>query len=352
MAPTFRVIDTGVREGRINIAFDQALIELHKQDAIPDTIRFLQFRPSALIGRHQALSREVKLDYCRAHGIGLVRRITGGGALYMDEGQFGFELLFNRKRLDLGTLSEVAQAVCEAAAEGLKLLGIDARFRPRNDIEVGGRKISGSGGFFDGDTIFYQGTLLVDMNPRKMLDVLNVPREKLAKRALDSAEQRVVTLRELLGESTPSLSRIKNALLHGFERRLGIAAAPGDVTADEETEARRIFDEEIGRDEFVEELDNPEHHAGVLSASVTGRGGTISAHVRLEGRRIREVLVTGDFFVTPPRTILDLEAGLRGIDIADVANRIESFFAATPIGMLSATSKDFADAIGAAIGAS
>jgi lipoate-protein ligase A len=270
----------------------------------------------------------------------------------MDEGQFGFELLFNRKRLDLGTLSEVAQAVCEAAAEGLKLLGIDARFRPRNDIEVGGRKISGSGGFFDGDTIFYQGTLLVDMNPRKMLDVLNVPREKLAKRALDSAEQRVVTLRELLGESTPSLSRIKNALLHGFERRLGIAAAPGDVTADEETEARRIFDEEIGRDEFVEELDDPEHHAGVLSASVTGRGGTISAHVRLEGRRIREVLVTGDFFVTPPRTILDLEAGLRGIDIADVANRIESFFTATPIGMLSATSKDFADAIGAAIGAS
>lgn len=352
MAPTFRVIDTGVREGRINIAFDQALIELHKQGAIPDTIRFLQFQPSALIGRHQALSREVKLEYCRAHGIGLVRRITGGGALYMDEGQFGFELLFNRKTLDLGALSEVARTLCEAAVEGLKTLGVDARFRPRNDIEVDGRKISGTGGFFDGDTIFYQGTLLVDMNPGTMLEVLNVPWEKLAKRALDSAEQRVVTLRELLGDSTPGLSRIKEALLHGFERRLGIAAAPGDISPAEEAEARRIFDDEIGRDEFVEEIDDPQRQHGVLSASVTGRGGTISAHVRLEGRRIREVLVTGDFFVTPPRTILDLEASLRGVEIDSVGNRVEAFFAATPIGMLSATPGDFANAIDAAIAVS
>ena len=56
----FRVIDTGLREGRRQIAFDQALIDLHKAGQVPDTIRFLRFPPTALIGRHQALSREVR----------------------------------------------------------------------------------------------------------------------------------------------------------------------------------------------------------------------------------------------------------------------------------------------------
>ena len=61
----FRVIDTGLRGGRANIAFDQALIEARREGKIPDTIRFLRFRPSALIGIHQYLSHEIKLDYCR-----------------------------------------------------------------------------------------------------------------------------------------------------------------------------------------------------------------------------------------------------------------------------------------------
>ncbi len=62
MTARFRVIDTGLREGRANIAFDQAMIEAHKAGQIPDTIRFLRFPPTALVGRHQALGREVRLD--------------------------------------------------------------------------------------------------------------------------------------------------------------------------------------------------------------------------------------------------------------------------------------------------
>jgi lipoate---protein ligase len=80
---TFRVIDTGVRDGRRQIAFDQALIEAHKAGSIPDTIRFLRFPPTALIGRHQALSSEIKLDYCSAHGIGrsISTRASSAGSL-------------------------------------------------------------------------------------------------------------------------------------------------------------------------------------------------------------------------------------------------------------------------------
>ena len=343
MAASFRVIDTGVREGRRQIAFDQALIDAHQAGAIPDTIRFLRFPPTALVGRHQALARELNLDYCRAHGIGIARRITGGGAIYFDEGQLGWELVLHRTTLGIGSLAELTRSICEAAAAGLSRLGIEARHRPRNDIEVDGRKLSGTGGFFEGDTLFFQGTVLVDMNPADMLAALTVPQAKLARRALDSAAQRVVTLKGLLG-AAPSLQSVREALLAGFAERLGIAAVPGSVTDFEESLAARHYDEEIGTDAFVAEIDDPAADGSLLAARHTGAGGTIEAYLRLEGARrdrIREALITGDFFVTPPRTILDLEAALRNIAVADAGTAIERFFEQARVGLLTVAPADF-----------
>ena len=148
------------------------------------------------------------------------------------------------------------------------------------------------------------------------------------------------------------MPEVKRAMLAGFARRLDIEPEQGDISAIEEALARQAFSDEIGRDEFVEEIDDPRLKPGVLSASVSGRGGTISAHVRLEGNRLREVLITGDFFVTPPRVILDLEASLRGVEVERVGVHVESFFANAEIGMLSATPGDFSQAICSAIASS
>ena len=122
----------------------------------------------------------------------------------------------------------MTRRICEAAALGLQKLGVPARYRPRNDIEVDGRKISGTGGLFDGNLIFYQGTLLVDFEPAKMLACLNVPAEKLAKRGLDSAAQRIVTMRELLGSGVPEIDTIYQGLVAGFNEGLGIARTVGN----------------------------------------------------------------------------------------------------------------------------
>ena len=344
----FRVIDTGLREGRANIAFDAALIALHKAAEIPDTIRFLTFQPTALIGRHQALAQEINLDYCRANGVGLARRMTGGGAIYMDEGQFGFELVFRRETLGITNLGELARAICEAAAAGLQTLGVDARYRPRNDIEVDGRKISGTGGFFDGDTMFYQGTLLLRLDPARMVGALNVPAAKLAKHGATNAGGRVVSLSELAPEAAGDPARVKAALLQGFANQLDLTPQVGEITAAEEAAARAAFDDEIGRDDFVAEIDAPKEGAGVRSASAQTPGGAITVHLRMEGARqtrIREALVTGDFFVTPPRVVMDLEAALRGVEADDAHAATMRFFAAANVGILSARPEDLADVI-------
>jgi lipoate-protein ligase A len=255
----------------------------------------------ALVGRHQALSREVKLTTAAA--IGYRRRITGGGAIYFDEGQLGWELVFGRATLGIASLGDLAREICEAAAAGLRRLGVNAKYRPRNDIEVDGRKISGTGGFFDEDTLFYQGTVLVDMNPADMVAALNVPEAKLAKRALDSAAQRVVTLKELLGRA-PEIDAIKSALLAGFAERLGITPVPGQITVEEESLATKYHDEEIGTDEFVAEIDDPGALKGALV--YTGAGGTITAYVRLEAAE-RPPAGSSRFSSSRRRTVFDLK---------------------------------------------
>lgn len=349
----FRVIDTGVRDGRMQIAFDEALSDLHKAGRVPDTVRFLRFQPSALVGRHQAVSHELKVAHCRQAGVGIVRRITGGGAIYLDEGQVGWEVVLSRKRLPLPALADYTRAICEAVAHGLSEgFGIDARFRPRNDIEVGGQKLCGTGGFFDGDTLFYQGTVLVDVDPARMMACLNVPEAKLKKRDLDKAENRVTTLKALLGGEAPDVHAVHQAVLTGLSTKLGIEPQQAMPSDEEEMLARKIHDETIGTDEFVFEIDEPRQE-GVHEASQTGAGGTVSAYVRLEGagaaRRLREVLLTGDFFVTPPRMVLDLEAALRGVMVAEAGSAVDRFFATTKPDLLTIAPADFRRAIEEAV---
>jgi lipoate---protein ligase len=348
MARPFRVIDTGLREARENIAFDEALIEAHKEGAIPDTIRFLRFHPSALVGRHQAIGREINVAHCKANGIAIGRRITGGGALYLDEGQIGWELVFGRDSLGTGDLGELTQKICEAAAAGLSTLGITARFRPRSDIEVEGQKLCGTGGFFDGDTLFYQGTLLIDFDPAKMLAALKLPAPPPVPEGEAPPKPRMTTLRALLGEKTPDLPAIQEAMLHGLADGLGIAPERGEITADEEFRALRLYGEEIGTDDFVYEIDAPDAGAGIHAATEATPGGTVSAYLRLEGpqeSRVREVLISGDFFVTPPRVIYDLEASLRGVKVADLGHAIDSYFSGAQVGILTVPPASFRSVI-------
>jgi lipoate-protein ligase A len=347
-ASPLRVIDSGVIEGRRNIAIGQAIIELHQIGSVPDTLRFLRFPPTALVGRHQALGQEINLGYCRENDIGVVRRITGGGAIFLDPGQLGWELAIKRSTLGIHSLSDVAREICEAAADGISSLGVKASYRPRNDIEVEGRKISGTGGFFDGDTLFFQGTVLVDMNPQLMVSALRVPKAKLAKRELDSAAQRVVTLRELLGGETPGLDQIQAALALAFSRRFDLEIVPGELGESELALAEELYREEIGTEEFVNEIEEPPAARGDLVGRHTSPGGTITSYLRLEGpaqNRLRAALITGDFFITPPRVIYDLESGLRGLYLDELGAAVRNFFNTASVDMLSVSPQDFITSI-------
>lgn len=292
------------------------------------------------------LSHEVRLEYCAANGIEVGRRITGGGGLYLDEGQACWELVLERRALG-ADLAAITARICTAAAAGLRRLGVPAGFRPRNDIEVDGRKLSGTGGVIDGDTLFFQGTLLVDFDPLRMIEALRIPVEKLARRDLEDARRRVTSLREILGR-TPPLEEIHAALLEGFREHLGLDPQWGAPTGEEERLAQKLLAEEYGTDAFVHRLDFPAGDPPEVSATLVRRGGTIRADIRLEGPardRIREALITGDFFLNPPRALYDLEACLRGLPAAEAGTAVETYFAQRACEATGLSPLDFREAV-------
>lgn len=342
MTTAWRVIDTGLRRAAENIAINRAMLEARHAGRIPNTLRFLRFMPSALIGYHQSVAQELRADYCAAHGIAIQRRITGGGAIYFDETQIGWELYLDKRTLGSADMLEIARRICEMAAAGIRDLGVDARFRPRNDIEVDGRKISGTGGAFDGDAILYQGTLLVDFDVEKMLRVLRIPAEKLSDKAIASARERVANLKDLLG-AAPELARVRQTLTRAFAAGFGVEFVPAPDLSAPEQQLFRIALAEIDAPAWVYQVDRPLADAPAVVGMYKSEGGLLRVALTLDAaaQRIKQVWFTGDFFVNPKRMVIDLEAALRDTRIADLHAAVRAFFDRYPVEMLLLRREDF-----------
>jgi lipoate-protein ligase A len=339
--PVWRLIDTGVRSAAENIALNRALLEARQAGEAPSTLRFLRFRPSALLGYHQSAEQELNLEYCRANGIAVQRRITGGGAIYFDETQLGWELYLSRRDLATPDMATISKRICEAAAKGIRALGVEASFRPRNDIEVGGKKISGTGGAFEGGALLYQGTLLLQFDVEKMLRTLRIPAEKLGDKAIASARERVANLADLLG-GVPDLEHVKTCLAGAFAWEFGVVFEPGALGESEILRYEEAL-REISHPDWVFMVRRPAKDMPALSAVHKFPGGLLRVDLSLDAGagRIRQIWFSGDFFVSPARTIPDLEATLRDVALEDLDAVVEAFFAERRVDMLLLKPGDF-----------
>ncbi|MDH5545663.1 MAG: lipoate--protein ligase family protein [Gammaproteobacteria bacterium] len=346
----WRLLDTGLRSAAENMALNKTLLELHQEGFIPNTLRFLQFPPSALIGFHQSVEQELREDYCKENGIEIQRRITGGGAIYFDQTQIGWELYLDKQTLGTADMGEIAKKICTAAAKGISALGVNAEFRPRNDIEVDGKKISGTGGAFDGNSILYQGTLLVDFDVERMLRVLKIPAEKLNDKMIESARERVANLKDLLGEA-PALDKVKSEMMKAFAKELDLEFFVADELS--EVEKRRFAENltDIDTSEWVYLNQKPASASVNMDGISKTAGGLMRVTVGLDTERnhIKQLWITGDFFVNPRRMIIDLEAALKDTPVADLRVNVNRFFDNYPVEMLMLSRADFIAAIESAL---
>jgi len=166
-----RVIDECTpQEVQGNLAIEQAIFESTRSTTIPVTLRFWKNTPSVILGRNQDLTEEVNEQFCQVHGISIARRISGGGAVYHDEGNLNISFFVARKNFLLcRTVDEINNFFTGLLIASLERAGIgDLERHGNTSILYLGKKISGAAGHQDGRRILHHATLLLSVN----LDVM------------------------------------------------------------------------------------------------------------------------------------------------------------------------------------
>jgi len=325
----FRVLDSSPRTAAEHMALDEVIMKAHSEGIIPNTLRFLQFKPCALVGLHQNVDLEVNVPYCQEQGIAINRRITGGGSLYWGPLELGWEMYAAKSTPGIPRKVEnMYRLLCEGTVQGMKKIGIAAAYRPVNDIEVMGRKIAGTGGTELNHSFVFQCSLLVDFDISEMMKVLRIPMEKLGDKAVKSMSERVTSMQKQLGY-VPEHSEIKQAILSGLRESLGREFHAGELTrAEEKMFAQRL--PYFQSKEWIFGADNGFMNTVDCVANYKAPGGLIRVQMRLDDniRLIKYLIITGDFFAYPARVINDLETLLKNtpIDKAQIRQKIISFF--------------------------
>lgn len=345
----FRLLDTGLLTAAENMALDEVLTRRAGAGLSPPTLRFLRFSPdAALVGFHQEAERELRLDYCAQEGIEVNRRVTGGGALLFQESSLGWELFAPWGQGPFaGGFNASLKRICLAAAQGLSSLGVEACFRPRNDIEVNGRKISGTGGMVLEGGAMFQGTVLVVNEIERFLKALRVPVEKLKRREIESLMERMAFLEDLLGRPLP-MAELKAALAQGLAQGLGLTLESGVLTDGEKKElAQRL--PYFRSEKWLKLKSPPSGRPAWLRHYVQGEGGSMRVHLWLDrrGARVQKALISGDFFANPQRLVPDLEAALLGVKAQpdELRRVVEEFLTHAPGELVGITPQEAAQAV-------
>lgn len=188
-----RALVVNTMEPAYNLALEETLFDaLDRQD---DGL-FLLWRnaPSIIVGRHQCTGEEINADFVRRRGIPVVRRNTGGGAVYHDPGNLNFSFIERAHGDGRVDFARYLTPICAA----LRMLGVEARISGRNDLEVMGRKISGSAQRLQNGKVLHHGTLLVNLNFADMVEALHVDPEKYLSKGVASVRARVANIAEFI----------------------------------------------------------------------------------------------------------------------------------------------------------
>lgn len=340
----------GPLDAASNMALDSVILEEVGAGRAAPTIRFLQFKPAAaLCGYHQDIDLEVRTDYCRGHGIDINRRLTGGGGIFFQESALGWEIFGASGEPPFrGGFEAILTRICSIAATGLSRLGVDARFRPRNDIEVEGRKVSGTGGVMVSGAFMFQGTVLVQNEVENFLKALRVPVEKLKKREMESLLDRICFLSDLVAPA-PTAEAVKESLSAAFMNALDVRLVPGDLTDDE----RGLLCERLPyfrSNQWIRGRTRPEREGAPARAIHQTEAGTMRVHLWAGpgGKRTARALIVGDFFSAPQRLVHDLESALLGVYLRREAleERVRDFFRSSDGEVLGITPDMIAQAVG------
>lgn len=300
--------EDGVRAD-YGLAVDEWLLRHHGRPGMEPGLHLYTYRPAALVGRFQNVAAEVNLEVCRQRGVAVGRRLTGGGAIAMGEGQLGLALAAPSERLGARAVPDVFRSCCKGILWGLEAFGVKAELAGKNDLSVGGRKIAGLAAAADEQGgVLFQASVLVDLDLELIRAVLRNPSPGDKEMPGADLGERLTSLRRETGREI-LLSQFRSAVRRGFEEAIG-----------SEFEARSFDEEELESIHYLARarygsMDWLFQRAACPALWGTGQGrteaGLVRAYVTLREGTLDRVWITGDFF-GHPEAVRELEDRLHG----------------------------------------
>lgn len=295
-------IENNSHDPTYNLAFEEYVFAKTKYDE--PILLLWQNGPSVIVGKFQNTLEEINYDYIREKGIKVVRRNTGGGAVYHDLGNLNYSFIIPNVEMKVDFKTFTTPIV-----KALRSYGIDAEQTGRNDILAGGRKFSGNAQQFSGHKLLHHGTLMFDVHMEDVADALNVKAGKFKSKATKSVRSRVTNLKPLFfeqnGGKDMTVLEFKKLLLDWFGREYDLKTV--ELTEDQKREIELLQKEKFATDGW---------NFGRSPKADIVRGdffrcGQVEFHFSVSEHRIQEVKITGDFFAS--KDIEELEAMFAGV---------------------------------------
>ena len=278
-------LETHSLDPHYNLAFEEVVLERRREG---DYLMLWQNRSTVVIGQNQNTEEEIDRDFVDAHGIDVVRRMTGGGAVYHDLGNLNYSFITDAGDAGALTLERFTRPVVEA----LRGLGLEAEASGRNDILVRGRKVSGTAQRLVGGRILYHGCLLFDADPAMVAGALRADPEKFSSKSTKSVRSRAGNIRAFLQE---------DMTLPEFWAYLKTSLAAGGLTETSLTEEEMAAVQALK----TEKYDTWAWNYG-RSPKYTRKdrrrfeGGTLETRVNVEQGLITDIVFYGDFLAVSP----------------------------------------------------
>lgn len=266
-------IDSGFSSPFYNMALDEALLDWHSEGKIAPTIRFYGWNPPTLsIGYFQKVEKEIDMDAVRRHGLGFVRRPTGGrGVLHDKELTYSVIVSEDHPRMPK-TVTEAYRVISEGILHGFRLLGLDAHFAiPRTDEEkqhlknprssvcfdapswyelvVEGRKVAGSAQTRQKGVILQHGSILLDLDEKLLFDLFKYPNERVRERLEKNFKNKAVAINDL-SETPVTMEEAWSAFKKGFEYGLDIELRPYQLSSEQEEYVKKLAKEKYETEEW------------------------------------------------------------------------------------------------------
>ncbi len=287
------------KDPRVNLAIEEYLIKnIAPED---DILLFYINQPSIIIGRNQITVQEINVDYVEENGIIVVRRLSGGGAVYHDLGNLNFSFIAPNSTDNFHNFRKFTQPVVDV----LQKMGVMAEPSGRNDILVDGKKISGNAQYVSGARMVSHGTLLWDTDLTRVGAALKVKPAKFEGKGIQSVRSRVANITDFLPAGPPTIMDFRQMIIEGVFG--GGEVNEYKLTDNDWQGIRQISEERY----CCWDWNYGKSPAFAINRETRYAGGTIEACLDVsKGGVINQIRFFGDFF--GQRDVSELEAALQG----------------------------------------